>query len=317
MALAAARDVGIDVRPGTGLPIIALAKERDSEAVTGGGGGATEIARRRRRRRPRRSTPEPRRADARRAGREAGQERTTGRDGKRPDRVFLPNAKDRDPDPAQQRGDVRAGAPARRGAPVRGGLPPRPAPAADAALGAVGHRGHRRPPASASCCGTSAACGRSATPRSRTWWRCRAWVKKAAEAVRAYFDAHGELAAPPVSAASEAPAPRPRRTPSSRPSRRWIPTDSPPDSAFHLRPGRLMTHGEAERYKRPPTRPIGGTSMMNRLALWRCASAVRRCDRRLRRRRGGRLRRVRRRLGVLDAEHCDASLPDGSAPNAR
>jgi excinuclease ABC subunit C len=31
MALAAARDVGIDVRPGAGLPIIALAKERDSE----------------------------------------------------------------------------------------------------------------------------------------------------------------------------------------------------------------------------------------------------------------------------------------------
>jgi excinuclease ABC subunit C len=33
MALAAARDVGIDLRPGTGLPIIALAKERESEAV--------------------------------------------------------------------------------------------------------------------------------------------------------------------------------------------------------------------------------------------------------------------------------------------
>ena len=29
MALAAARDVGIDVRPGVGLPIVGLAKERD------------------------------------------------------------------------------------------------------------------------------------------------------------------------------------------------------------------------------------------------------------------------------------------------
>jgi excinuclease ABC subunit C len=33
MALAAARDVGIDLRPGSGLPIIALAKERESEAA--------------------------------------------------------------------------------------------------------------------------------------------------------------------------------------------------------------------------------------------------------------------------------------------
>jgi len=34
VALAAARDTGIDVRPGTGLPIIALAKERDTAAPT-------------------------------------------------------------------------------------------------------------------------------------------------------------------------------------------------------------------------------------------------------------------------------------------
>src|SRR5204862_3883983 len=33
MALAAARDVGIDVRPGSGLPIIGLAKERDVEVA--------------------------------------------------------------------------------------------------------------------------------------------------------------------------------------------------------------------------------------------------------------------------------------------
>jgi excinuclease ABC subunit C len=32
VALAAARDVGIDVRPGAGLPIVALAKERETEA---------------------------------------------------------------------------------------------------------------------------------------------------------------------------------------------------------------------------------------------------------------------------------------------
>jgi excinuclease ABC subunit C len=35
MALAAARDVGIDVRPGTGLPIIGLAKEREPQGAAG------------------------------------------------------------------------------------------------------------------------------------------------------------------------------------------------------------------------------------------------------------------------------------------
>jgi excinuclease ABC subunit C len=44
MALAAARDVGIDVRPGVGLPIVALAKERDFEgAASGEPGTPTEI----------------------------------------------------------------------------------------------------------------------------------------------------------------------------------------------------------------------------------------------------------------------------------
>lgn len=57
VALAAARDVGIDVGPGTGLPIVALAKERDFADT----GHANE------------SAPS---------------------DGKRPDRVFLPHAKD-------------------------------------------------------------------------------------------------------------------------------------------------------------------------------------------------------------------------------
>jgi excinuclease ABC subunit C len=42
MALAAARDVGIDVRPGSGLPIVGLAKERDS--LEGGGLEPVELA---------------------------------------------------------------------------------------------------------------------------------------------------------------------------------------------------------------------------------------------------------------------------------
>jgi excinuclease ABC subunit C len=39
MALAAARDVGIDIRPGVGLPIVALAKEREPEGTAGVIGG--------------------------------------------------------------------------------------------------------------------------------------------------------------------------------------------------------------------------------------------------------------------------------------
>jgi excinuclease ABC subunit C len=64
MALAAARDVGIDVRPGSGLPIIGLAKER--EVVAAEGEAAPEAA--------------PAGADKDKV--------------KRPDRVFLPHAKD-------------------------------------------------------------------------------------------------------------------------------------------------------------------------------------------------------------------------------
>ena len=65
VALAAARDAGIDVRPGMGLPIIALAKERDTTA------------------------PIPPRVDA-------GDEKTVeaAPAGRHPDRVFLPQAKD-------------------------------------------------------------------------------------------------------------------------------------------------------------------------------------------------------------------------------
>jgi excinuclease ABC subunit C len=65
VALAAARDTGIDVRPGAGLPIIALAKERDTTA------------------------PVPPRVDA--AGEKPA---AAGPAGQQPDRVFLPQAKD-------------------------------------------------------------------------------------------------------------------------------------------------------------------------------------------------------------------------------
>lgn len=64
MALAAARDVGIDVRPGVGLPIVALAKEADPRPD---------------------SLPQP----------DVGVRQRSGEGiGRRPDRVFLPQAKD-------------------------------------------------------------------------------------------------------------------------------------------------------------------------------------------------------------------------------
>jgi excinuclease ABC subunit C len=65
VALAAARDTGIDVRPGAGLPIIALAKERDTTA------------------------PVPPRVDA-----ADEKPAASGPAGQQPDRVFLPQAKD-------------------------------------------------------------------------------------------------------------------------------------------------------------------------------------------------------------------------------
>ena len=103
MALAAARDVGIDVRPGIGLPIVGLAKERER-------GGRRprrrrEVARRRRReprspddRREAATAPraaEPPAAPSRpRPARGRGGRRRQGRRRKKPDRVFLPHAKD-------------------------------------------------------------------------------------------------------------------------------------------------------------------------------------------------------------------------------
>jgi excinuclease ABC subunit C len=85
MALAAARDVGIDTRPGVGLPIVALAKEREPEPSA----LPAEA--------PAPPPGESARADdkgegARIPGAAAGKK---GRDqGKRPDRIFLPHAKD-------------------------------------------------------------------------------------------------------------------------------------------------------------------------------------------------------------------------------
>jgi excinuclease ABC subunit C len=89
MALAAARDVGIDVRPGSGLPIIGLAKEREvavEEDVAAEEDGEGE---------PPGEPPEPATATATGTGTGTG----TGKKGKKeatkkPDRVFLPHAKD-------------------------------------------------------------------------------------------------------------------------------------------------------------------------------------------------------------------------------
>ena len=77
MALAAARDVGIDVRPGVGLPIVALAKEREdeSEPAAAEPTDAKPIEEK-----PAESKPVE---DKKKAGAT-----------KKPDRVFLPHAKD-------------------------------------------------------------------------------------------------------------------------------------------------------------------------------------------------------------------------------
>jgi excinuclease ABC subunit C len=88
VALAAARDTGIDVRPGTGLPIIALAKERDpaapAQAAHAAGEPQVEAAAAAEGAEP----PRPPTADSK-ARADAG-----GPDRHPPDRVFLPQAKD-------------------------------------------------------------------------------------------------------------------------------------------------------------------------------------------------------------------------------
>jgi len=91
MALAAARDVGIDVRPGVGLPIVGLAKEREEgeveevEPVAAPVAGETEAA-------TSAMPAEPPAAPAPVPPAAAGDKsRATP---KKPDRVFLPHAKD-------------------------------------------------------------------------------------------------------------------------------------------------------------------------------------------------------------------------------
>jgi excinuclease ABC, C subunit len=93
VALAAARDAGIDVRPGTGLPIIALAKVRDTTApvppraeAAGEPKGETVAAEQAA---GAHGMPADSRKREARAKRAAG-----GPTGQQPDRVFLPQAKD-------------------------------------------------------------------------------------------------------------------------------------------------------------------------------------------------------------------------------
>ncbi|HXI56286.1 MAG TPA: excinuclease ABC subunit UvrC [Polyangia bacterium] len=99
MALAAARDVGIDVRVGSGLPIVGLAKERDVDVTTddeetsSSAGGATAtvaepavVAD---------APPPASTAPAAHLPPPAPASRTdAGKTTRRPDRVFLPHAKD-------------------------------------------------------------------------------------------------------------------------------------------------------------------------------------------------------------------------------
>ena len=107
MALAAARDVGIDVRPGVGLPIVGLAKERedgtdgtaemDGTAGTEGTGETTEIA-------ETAETDQPDSAEPAAPAEPAPPAEPTlpaapvdaksKAAPKKPDRVFLPHAKD-------------------------------------------------------------------------------------------------------------------------------------------------------------------------------------------------------------------------------
>ena len=102
MALAAARDVGIDVRAGIGLPIVALAKERDSEATAPA--ASQEVSAETPPPAPPPDPapdPDPEPAVAPAPPPPRGRERNrrgasaSGEDGtRRPDRIFLPNAKD-------------------------------------------------------------------------------------------------------------------------------------------------------------------------------------------------------------------------------
>jgi excinuclease ABC subunit C len=122
MALAAARYVGIDVRPGIGLPIVALAKEREvaeappaeqapppaegspaEQAPTPAEGSPAEQApppaegppAEQASTSPPQTPPEPASEETGRRGRSSKRSKTSAKDEKtRPDRVFLPQAKD-------------------------------------------------------------------------------------------------------------------------------------------------------------------------------------------------------------------------------
>jgi len=92
VALAAARDTSIDVRPGTGLPIIALAKERDTTAPAKASRANASAE-------PEASVaegaaegPRPSATEGRPAARI--KKAAAGPAGQHPDRVFLPQAKD-------------------------------------------------------------------------------------------------------------------------------------------------------------------------------------------------------------------------------
>jgi excinuclease ABC subunit C len=87
MALAAARDVGVDVRPGVGLPIVGLAKEREEEieAAATAEPATTEVAATEPAATTEAAAPAATRAPAADKGKAAP---------KKPDRVFLPHAKD-------------------------------------------------------------------------------------------------------------------------------------------------------------------------------------------------------------------------------
>jgi excinuclease ABC subunit C len=106
MALAAARDVGIDVRPGSGLPIVALAKEREAElaelteAVAAPPPEAPAVEAPPVEAPPAETPPDVAAAVPEegatevKAGKKDGGKKRGEKDAKKPDRIFLPHAKD-------------------------------------------------------------------------------------------------------------------------------------------------------------------------------------------------------------------------------
>jgi excinuclease ABC subunit C len=213
MALAAARDVGIDLRPGSGLPIIALAKERDllaqeepatlpaavtvvAESAPAPANDTGELA-------GAPTPPPPKKGTRRKSGKGGGATEATL--ARRPDRVFLPNAKDPiaiRPNSAEMFVLAHLRDEAHR-------------------FAVAFHRGQRKRRTLRSALSDITGIG---VTRQRELLRHFGSVRKireatldelaavpgigrkAAAAVRAYFDAHGELAPPPGPASVEAPA---------------------------------------------------------------------------------------------------------------